>query len=278
MTKRFGLILLLLLIGLLTECFAQGRDFQLEELYGPRRNRKLAGEAPATVVWMQDSRHYRLPVAQGPDLVVDARTGKSSPLFAFEPLASSLSKLSEGQLEHTEKLLESTEEMLSPSEEALLLRFEKDLFYYSLEGSLKRLTSDSAAEEFPEFSPSSEWVAYVKRNDLHVVEIQSGSIRELTSDGGENLLNGKLDWVYQEEIYGRGDFKGFWWSPDSQYIAFLQLDEAGVPRFPILNDLSIDPQVEETLYPKAGDPNPGVRLGIVAIADGEIQWADLSGY
>ena len=36
---------------------------------------------------------------------------------------------------------------------------------------------------------------------------------------------GRLDWVYQEEVYGRGNFKGFWWSPDSKWIAFLGLDE-----------------------------------------------------
>ena len=30
--------------------------------------------------------------------------------------------------------------------------------------------------------------------------------RALTRDGDDKILNGRLDWVYQEEVYGRGNF------------------------------------------------------------------------
>ena len=96
----------------------------------------------------------------------------------------------------------------------------------------------------------------------------------LTTDGAPQLLNGKLDWLYQEEIYGRGQFRGYWWSPDSTRVAFLQLDERPVPEYTVVDDIPYRPNVEVTDYPKAGDPNPLVKLGIARVAGGAPLWVD----
>ena len=50
---------------------------------------------------------------------------------------------------------------------------------------------------------------------LFVVDVASQREQAITTDGSRERLNGKLDWLYQEEIYGRGQFRGYWWSPDS---------------------------------------------------------------
>src|SRR5919106_1184173 len=59
-------------------------------------------------------------------------------------------------------------------------------------------------------SPDGARVAFVRDNDLFVVEVSGGAERPLTTDGSANVLNGKLDWLYQEEIYGRGKFRAHW--------------------------------------------------------------------
>ena len=105
-----------------------------------------------------------------------------------------------------------------------------------------------------------------------------GGERALTADGGPQLFNGKLDWLYQEEIYGRGNFRGYWWSPDSSRLAFLQLDERPVPEYTVTDHLPYRPALEVTDYPKAGDPNPLVRVGIVPAAGGPVVWADAAAY
>ena len=102
--------------------------------------------------------------------------------------------------------------------------------------------------------------------------------RPLTDDGGEDLFNGRLDWVYQEELYGRGNFQGHWWAPDSRHIAFLRLDESPVEEFTLVDDEGTRPRVERENYPKAGEANPEVSLGVVPVAGGEPVWFDLSGY
>ena len=128
---------------------------------------------------------------------------------------------------------------------------------------LLRLTDTEEKEREAAFSPSGELVAFVRGNDLYVVSVENGHERRLTSDGSREVLNGILDWVYQEEIFGRGDFRGFWWSPDSSQLAFLRLDESEVPEFMVVNYDPVHLDLQPLKYPKAGDPNPTVRLGIV---------------
>ena len=101
---------------------------------------------------------------------------------------------------------------------------------------------------------------------------------QLTHDGSDTLLNGVLDWVYQEELYGRGHWRSYWWSDDGRHIAYLQLNEAEVPVYPLVDYLPVHPTTESLRYPKAGDPNPKVRLGVVPPDGGDTVWVDLAQY
>ena len=121
-------------------------------------------------------------------------------------------------------------------------------------------------------------VAFVRDNNLFVVDLASQREQAITTDGNPERLNGKLDWLYQEEIYGRGQFKGYWWSPDSTRLAFLQLDERPVPEYTVVDHIPYRPALEVTDYPKAGDPNPTVKLGLARVAGGGPSWVDLSEY
>jgi dipeptidyl-peptidase-4 len=161
------------------------------------------------------------------------------------------------------------------------LRASRGELWFTRDGAARRLAKRGKVRiELPALSPDGERVAFVQGNDLGVIDTATGERRELTTDGSVDILNGKLDWVYQEEIYGRGRFKGFWWSPDSKHIAFLRLDESAVQSFTVVDHVErghfrVKPEI--TNYPKAGDPNPTVKLG-VASADGadRVRWIDLA--
>jgi dipeptidyl-peptidase-4 len=144
-------------------------------------------------------------------------------------------------------------------------------------------SSDDGAIELAELAPDGEHAAFVQANDLVVVDTAGGARRELTRDGSGDVLNGKLDWVYQEEIYGRGDFKGFWWSPDSRRVAFLRLDETRVHDFTVMDHIEeghFRVKAEVTRYPKVGDPNPLAALGVADLAEpaDPVRWIDLTAH
>ncbi|MBF8300684.1 MAG: Dipeptidyl aminopeptidase/acylaminoacyl-peptidase, partial [Acidobacteria bacterium] len=160
-----------------------------------------------------------------------------------------------------------------------LVTIHDDLFLYDFaSNAATRLTSVPGAEEEATFSPDGRLVAFVRGNNLQVVDVGTRQEVALTTDGAPDLLNGKLDWLYQEEIYGRGRFRGYWWSPDSTRVAFLQLDERPVPEYTVVDDIPYRPTVEVTDYPKAGDPNPLVKLGVARVTGGAPLWVDLGKY
>lgn len=125
------------------------------------------------------------------------------------------------------------------------------------------------------FSPDSSMLAFTRNNDLYVYDIASGKERRLTNDGSELILNGYASWVYYEEIFGRPSrYRAFWWSPDSKKIGFYRFDNTAVPMFPIYSAAGQDGTLRNTRYPKAGEPNPEVKIGIIDLDKEGIVWAD----
>ena len=128
------------------------------------------------------------------------------------------------------------------------------------------------------YSPDSTMLAFTRANDLFVVDVASGKERRLTFDGNDLILNGYASWVYYEEIFGRPSrYRAFWWSPDSKKLAFYRFDNSQVPMFPIYSAKGQDGSLRQTRYPKAGEPNPKVRIGIIDITRsvGTV-WADFN--
>jgi dipeptidyl-peptidase-4 len=137
-----------------------------------------------------------------------------------------------------------------------------------------RLTNDSAKEINQTLSPDGNYVAYTKNNDLYTVNLATKKETRLTKDGSETILNGYASWVYMEEILGRaGRYRTFWWSPDSKHIAFFRSDDTRVPVFTITDANGLHGVVETQRYPKVGDPNPEVKVGMVEPEGNNIVWA-----
>ncbi|MEO5819038.1 MAG: S9 family peptidase [Vicinamibacteraceae bacterium] len=148
-----------------------------------------------------------------------------------------------------------------------------DLVRIDADGKERQLTATPADEGHARLSPDGARLAYTRGNDLFAYDLATGLEHQLTADGSETILNGTPSWIYLEEILGRGS-NAFWWSPDGSRLAFMRFDDARVPVFPIYHADGQHGELERTRYPKAGDPNPYVRIGIVSVADGKTTWMD----
>ncbi|MBP8959539.1 MAG: DPP IV N-terminal domain-containing protein [Bacteroidales bacterium] len=204
-------------------------------------------------------------------LNVDVKSGKSIP---YTPPKTPEEILNES-LPAGIKL--GRDDILSPDGVSAVLIKEKDLYFFKPGfKELRRLTSDPDEEVNTRFSPDGLKLAYTKNKDLYVYDLVSFKEIRLTKDATDRIYNGYASWVYMEEILGRSSrYAAFWWSPDSKRIAFLRTDETQVPVF-TLNRLDepdgIHGKLEVTPYPKAGDPNPKVRMGIADITNSSITW------
>lgn len=155
---------------------------------------------------------------------------------------------------------------------------ENDLFI-KINGEKIQLTNDADEEKNPTMSPDGNWVAFTKKNDLYSIEISTKKLTRLTEDGSDVIMNGYASWVYMEEILGRNSHsRAFWWSPDSKHIAFFRTDDSEVPVFTITDGTGQHGYVETMRYPKVGDKNPKVKVGIVIpnARSGVITWAELN--
>jgi dipeptidyl-peptidase 4 len=246
------------------------KPLTLDVLYDPTVRINFDGNLPADYAWLDDGEHYvqRKTDAKGETaewLKVHALTGEARTLV------------------DSTKLQNQTRCTFNSDASALLFTHENGLFYRALTGTLSDETILLArgvdATVGAEFSPNGKMVSFIRDNDVWVVDIDSHREREMTAGGEERLLNGRLDWVYQEEIYGRGNFKGYWWSPDSESIVYLSLDESEVKQYMVVDHIPLHPEVEVINYPKPGQPNPRASLGVVRVHHGgETRWLDLARY
>ncbi|WP_428615659.1 S9 family peptidase [Pseudoalteromonas sp.] len=128
---------------------------------------------------------------------------------------------------------------------------------------------------FAKFSPDSSKVAYVRDNNIYMERVGSKAVTALTTDGNDTIVNGNFDWVYEEEFTIRD---GFRWSPDNKSIAYWQLDTSGVKYFTMINNTDdLYPTLKEFPYPKAGEMNSAVKVGVVSLNDKKTRWAELGG-
>lgn len=153
---------------------------------------------------------------------------------------------------------------------------EGDLYlYHAATRTVRRLTATPAPERNPRFSPNARWIAYTRGNNLFAYDLAASIEHQYTTDGSDTILNGYSSWVYMEEILGRASqYAAFWWAPDSTRLAFMRFDDSPVPVFPILHASGQHGDLERERYPKAGDPNPLVQMGIVGVEDGKVVWTD----
>jgi dipeptidyl-peptidase-4 len=162
----------------------------------------------------------------------------------------------------------------SPTGKEILLPSGNDLYLYDVaSGGVRRLTNDEEVEDDPHFSPDGQRIAFVKNHNIHVLDVKTGIDVPLTSDGREHVFVGQFDWAYQEEFASTRT--GFFYAPDGQHIAFLELNETEVPEFPIVDFVPVENEVQSIHYPKAGENNSIVRVGVVSINNPKIIWLDL---
>jgi dipeptidyl-peptidase-4 len=153
--------------------------------------------------------------------------------------------------------------------------FDGDLFLLELPSArFARVTDTPSEEKSVSFSPDGTRLAYVRDNDLYVYDIGKRTEIRATHDGSETTLNGTLSWVYWEEVFGRRDI-GYWWSPDSRALAYLQTDESPVEIAYFVDFAPQYPRLIRQRYPKAGTSNPRVRVGIAEIG-GASAWIQIT--
>lgn len=282
MKKQSILFSLIFALVCASAALAQEKMLTLDEIYGTAPGMRVSfGGRPPFIQWSADGNAFfqGKPTADGFAFVrVDPKTGAETPFESINNVIAALTKAGLSA-EAAGAASQGFGQTFNTAQTAMLLSDGTDVFLYDLTAkTARRLTNDAAEEMEADFSPDGKMISFVKGMNLYVLDMASGKETQLTKDGGENLLNGYLDWVYEEELYGRGNKRGYFWSPDSTSIAFLRTDESPVQKFTVVNHEGAYQELETTSYPKAGSPNPLVKVGIVSVKDANVKFIDTANY
>jgi dipeptidyl-peptidase 4 len=259
------------------------KELTLERLFSPPF---LGGRTTQGIEWAPNGKRFSYieRKGNGKDAVVelwtmDAATGERKVLVNGDTLKSVTQPEKAKTTQGTGLArVQADNYQWSPDSNSLLFIGTNSMVLLDLKTmQSKPVVSSEQEVEDPKFSPDGKWISFSRSANLFAVNLATGETKTLTTGGSEEVLKGKLDWVYPEELDTR---TAYWWSPDSSKIAYYEMDERPVTRYPIMDMSSPTGGTEYTRYPQAGEANPIVRVGVVAVASGsananaETQWMD----
>jgi dipeptidyl-peptidase-4 len=183
------------------------RTLSLEAIYDPAARVDFSGPPTPNVSWIDDTSYVtvRRSGGGGEWQRVDAVSGRESALFDAGRMEAAIAALPGVGRERARTAARSTDLTFNPARSAVLFELSDDLYVYDFAANVAtRLTQEAGAELEPAFSPDGRRVAFVRHNNLVVTDVAATPReRRLTSDGGPQILNGRLDWLYQEGRYAR---------------------------------------------------------------------------
>jgi len=251
---------------------AQQKPLTVEAIFAQK---PMIGHPPEGLTWSPDAKHLTY-MEDGELMELDPATGKARALVSRATLQSfTAAGISETDRDHRERY-KMASYIWSPDSAHLLFDENGRLWLYDL-GSGKGAevgSTGAASGDNPKFSPNGDSVSFIREHGLAVVRLREpGKPMTMVAPApNANTLNGEVDWIYLEELDVRSNY---FWSPDSRRLAYLEMDEARVPQYPITDWIPTHAAVDPQRYPQPGDPGPAVRVGVASAEGGQTVWVAL---
>ena len=213
------------------------KQYTVEDIFTPQ---DVSESQPTEMEWSPDGSklaylQYGAGSGQESLYCFDAAIGRSTRLIAADKLAALLSSagnLRDDRQRENRIRFRVADYHWAPDSKNLLFEAQGQLWIFDLvAGKGRQLTAVVEPASDPKFSPDGKFLSYVRGHNLYA-RLISGAEFALTSGGNVSLLNGEVDWLYSEELEVRSNY---FWSPDAKQILYLQMNEAAVPQYPIVD-------------------------------------------
>lgn len=240
----------------------------------------LSGQLTRGIAWTPDSKQISFFDNKGTGKegktelwALDVASGQRRVLVSAEKLESVLPADNEPRTQATGLgRRRPAEYQWAPGGGALLFQGPTSLAWFDLKTQSSRaLVSGPSSIADPKISPDGRYVSFVRDHNLWLVSVADGKERAVTEGGTEEVRKGELDWVYPEEL---DIATAYWWAPDSSAIAYFEMDERKVAKYPLVDFSSPTGEAEDEPYPPAGGGNPVVRVLVAPVAGGEAHAMD----
>jgi len=258
---HLSLLLLFMNLAWTADAQNQAKEISLEDIY---KKYKFYPEGIENLRSMNDGEYYTV-LSEGKYINrYQYETGDfSGRIFSVTENETPFRNIDSYSFSKDEKLVMLT----TNSEKIYRHSFRADYYIFNRETKELKPLSKNGMQQLATFSPQGNRVAFVRGNNLFVVDLENMEEKQITNDGEYNkIINGAPDWVYEEEF---GFSKAFAWSPDGEKIAFYRFDESHVKMFRMTMYNDLYPDWYEFKYPKAGERNAIVKIKVYHTANGK---------
>jgi dipeptidyl-peptidase-4 len=243
----------------------------------------LIGHPPGELTWSPDGKHLTyidggelIDLGPGLGAAADSGKGKSHVLVSRAKLAALTGGgESETDRDHRDRF-KMASYLWAPDSTHLMFDSNGRLWVYDLHNGtgIQIGFTGAGSGGDPKFSPDGKSISFIRDHGLTVIRLRDTGTPTSVVAAAPNpaTLNGGVDWVYEEELETRSNY---FWSPDSNRLAYLQMNETNVPEYPIEDWIPTHAKVDLQRYPQPGDPNPDVRVGVVNAGGGKTVWVKL---
>lgn len=256
---------------------AQSKQLTVERIYSQP---SLSGRLTRGLAWTPDGKtlSYFETTGSGRNAKtalwgISAATGEKKEIVTADKLESALPEDKSKPTQATGLGRRAPAEyQWAPSGEAILFVGPNSLSWYDVKAQqAKTIVAGKESIADAKISPDGKWVSFVREHNVFAMNVADGKERELTSGGTEEIRKGELDWVYPEEL---AISTAYWWAPDSSAIAYLEMDERKVTKYPMVDFESYHGEAEMEPYPVAGGANPVVHVYVASVSGGKARQMD----
>ena len=269
--RRIRFALLLGFCFHLSTLAAGTKPVTVDQIY----RQQQATQPPQGIAWSPDGTRLSYIADNGDLLAVEGATGTTQVLVDHARMqALNPPVTSERDVDNRIRYKQASYSWV-PDSKHLLFDSNGQLWFFDLatKTGLQLASTGTGSGDDPKFSPDGTYLSYVRGHNLFVNKLKNNNPPlRLTDSQADTLLDGEVDWVYEEELDVRSNY---FWSPDSRRIAYLQMNETPVPEYPIEDWIPTHATVDRQRYPQPGDPNPVVRVGVVGANGGRTKWINL---
>jgi dipeptidyl-peptidase 4 len=202
---------------------------------------------------------------------VDLKTGKQHRLVDSSDLQDANAELSKEEKDRRERLrlfaMGIVSYQWSPNSKMILFPIAGRLYTWDAGTRLVKALNDKATNMMdPKFSAKSSFVTFTENQNVRKIDLATGEMRELTTEGHGNIKCGEAEFVVQEEL---SRYDGYWVSPDETTLAYEVYDESPV-ELVTRNEIFADRvDIIEQRYPYAGEANVTYKLVLKNLESGE---------
>lgn len=198
-------------------------------------------------------------------------------LLDADKLSSADKELSEAEKSRRERMRVSSRGVVAfdwaENSKTLLVPVDGDIYLLDAKTqALSRITETVEDEIDAKLSPDGKYLSFVRDGQLFVKDINNNREMAQSPKAEGTVFYATADFIAQEE---QGRFTGYWWSPNSDKIAYTKTDEANVE---IIARFEISGNGAKTIaqrYPRAGMPNATNELYVKTLGNDEIVKIDL---